>query len=167
MKKYIFVIICTVSVVLWVAFIFANSTDNAAESSSKSSEVQEIINDIAQSAGIDEQISEYAVRKTAHFAEYMLLGILISLDAFCIALLAREKRLLHFIFKALPAIPLSFAVALIDEFAIQAESAGRVPSFGDVLIDISGASFGALLICTILFTTYFLRKRRRENNDAV
>ena len=85
MKRYVFAIICTLAVVLWVAFIFANSAQTGEESGATSSDVQELINEILHNIGIDATLSEHTVRKCAHFGEYMLLGLLACADIFVLS----------------------------------------------------------------------------------
>jgi VanZ family protein len=59
-------------------------------------------------------------------------------------------------------IALSAAVALVDEFIVQASTEGRGPSFFDVLIDTSGAAVGAALIFGLLFALNRVRNRKAD-----
>ena len=47
---------------LWLGFIFGNSLKDAQASSEQSSQVQEIVNNVASSVGVKEPISESTVR---------------------------------------------------------------------------------------------------------
>ena len=92
-------------------------------------------------------LTNFIVRKAAHFSEYAVLGI-ISWGFFSARL--RERGRAPF--------PIAFLVALVplcDE-GIQLFVPGRSGQLTDVLIDLSGVCFGALL-ATILSA---LRRRR-------
>ncbi|MBQ8140724.1 MAG: VanZ family protein [Clostridia bacterium] len=164
MKKYILItliIVCTLAVILWVSFIWSNSGESAEESGAKSEEVQEIVNEVAQSIGIEEPISEHTVRKTAHFGEYAILGALLACDALAVSYLSERRALPIILSKLSSALPIAFAVALIDEFAVQSRSEGRGPLFTDVLIDLSGAFVGTACVAVIFLIIHLVIKKRK------
>ncbi|MCD7750010.1 MAG: VanZ family protein [Oscillospiraceae bacterium] len=91
------------------------------------------------------QSASYLVRKAAHFTEYMILGVLMCL------LLSKPNGKPRFWWPEV----MCFAVASIDE-TIQLFSEGRGAAFRDVMIDLSGATFGVILAAIVLL---ILRKR--------
>lgn len=167
MKKYIFVAICSLAVLLWIGFIWSNSAQTGEESGETSSQVQEVINEIAESIGIEEPISEHTVRKSAHFTEYLVLALLICIDAALLSHACFVSYPLHTTLLMLSALPMGFAVALVDEFLIQASTDGRGPSFTDVLIDLGGAAVGALLSLAVFFAVYTILRRTAIKREKI
>ena len=157
MKKYIFVIIFTLAVVLWVGFIFSNSAQTGEESGATSSDVQEAINGILHSLGIDLSLSEHFIRKAAHFTEYMILGFIVCFDVSAILKLFDAKKLKSRALALSLAVPFSAAVALIDEFVVQRATEGRGPSFVDVRIDTCGAALGVIIVLIAVFFSAYLK----------
>lgn len=135
---------------LWLGFIFSNSLKTGVESGEQSGKVHEIINDVAQSVGIDKPISEKTVRKGAHFTEFAVLALLICLDLLAFGVLSIRKKLYVSSLLTLTAIPVSALFASIDEL-LQNLSEGRGPQVTDVLIDTSGA-----VVATLLFLICFV-----------
>ena len=165
MKKYISIIICTIIALVWVGFIWSNSAKTGEESGEASSQVHEVVNEVAQSVGVEEPISERTVRKSAHFGEYMVLGIIVCIDMIFVSkvFLSRSVKLRSL--SLLAALPFSAAVALIDEFVIQKNTNGRGPSFTDVLIDMSGVSLGVICILVgFLVAVYIAFRRKKVHN---
>ena len=74
----ILLLLLTVCVVL---FIFSNSRENAAESSSRSQQLTRFINYALRSVNLPWRVTEHLVRKAAHFLEYALLGFFVALTA--------------------------------------------------------------------------------------
>lgn len=160
MKKYIAVAICSIAVILWVAFIWSNSAKTGEESGEMSSQVQEVIVEVSEALDIDVPTTEHTVRKGAHFLEYAVLGALIGVDIILIcALFLRGKFWLE-VLKICVSLPVVFSVALIDEFVIQRATEGRGPSFTDVLIDMSGALLATVCVVLILALMRYLAFRR-------
>ncbi len=145
-KKFlqILLILLTVSVII---FIFSNSRENAADSSSRSQQITRFINYALHSVNIPWKVSEHMVRKAAHFLEYALLGFFVALTAASFT----AKKLL----RGVIAFPACLAVAVIDE-NIQRFSSGRTPSKLDVLIDFCGSSFGICFALGILIWVLYI-----------
>lgn len=132
--------------ILIAAMIFGFSSQDAAESSRLSTEVTTtIVEDVNvrlnkgwSPAEIAIQVFhwEFYVRKLAHFSEYALLGIALSIPMY--AYHVRKWKL------PLSAGLICFIYAALDEFH-QNFSYGRSPQFRDVLIDTSGALVGILI----------------------
>lgn len=146
MKKKTFRVTAVSLSLLNIIFIFSNSLMNASTSSSKSMGVRAIVNSIINKLGIDFEFTDHIVRKGAHFAEFMLLGILLTL-----ILIAFDLNLYKNI-----TIPLFIGlfVAVLDEF-IQLFVEGRAGLVSDVVLDFSGLLTGILL--TIL--GYIIKKK--------
>lgn len=134
-------IVLTALSVSAVCFIFGNSLMNAEESSELSGDVIEFINWILCSLNINIPLDENVLRKAAHFTEFTVLGVLLSVTVY----LYVHKRLRSF----LTALPIGAVVAVCDEL-IQTISEGRSCEVRDMLIDISGVLTGALIVMLII-----------------
>ena len=147
-KRRIWVGVLCLATVLWTAFIFSRSMQTGSESSEASGRLTTLLRGLL--GGIP--ISEYLVRKLAHFAEYMILSIPATM-----ALLLMNRRWL---------LPLAWIYAILvafaDEFVVQAMTAGRGPQFTDVLIDGAGALAGLLVTVTALLILRRLRGQRDQ-----
>ncbi len=155
--------ICIVLSLIWMVVIFLFSAQNGEESAQSSNK---IVNQVApivipnynelsafQKEEKKQELS-FVVRKGAHYCEYVLLGLLVSL-----ALpYDRCKRR----YTALIAMGICVLYAISDEFH-QNFSGGRSPSTVDVLIDSGGVLTGVLLACLILWLVY--RRIGRENSS--
>lgn len=101
----------------------------------------------------------FLVRKTAHFTEYAILGALFYLNFIQFPKLNSHPK------KILLPIPFSFLYAITDEIH-QIFVPGRSAQFRDVLIDTLGASFGCLLIHTLLILFIKLKSKSNSNKPA-
>lgn len=136
-RKNSFILYTSLSV-LWTGFIFSNSLKTADISGEVSGGVLNSINSILSSLPGSPSLTEHFLRKAAHFTEFWVLGILLTLLA--AGLLWKFKYALPFI--------LSFAVACTDE-TIQLFVEGRSGQFSDVLIDLAGAAAGFVTVLAI------------------
>lgn len=100
----------------------------------------------------------FLVRKTAHFTEYAILGSL-----FFINLRNTPKDLIKR--PLVISILFSFLYACTDELH-QIFVPGRSAQFRDVLIDTLGASFGCLLIHTLLILFIKLKSKSNSNKPV-
>ena len=162
MKKYISIIICTLTALGWVIFIWSNSAKTGEESGKASSQVHEVVNEVAQNVGIEEPISERTVRKSAHFGEYMILGLIVCIDMIFISNVFFNRSVTTRSLSLLVSIPFSVIIAMIDEFVIQGSTEGRGPSFTDVLIDLSGTTLGFILILIGFLIAVCVANRREK-----
>lgn len=140
---------------LWTAFIFMQSANNAAESIQQSNKVVEIVENTIETVGIeikDSDVLTHLIRKSAHFLEFGILGALsfLSIKAF---------RLKHFGF-VLFSFGYCVAVACLDEY-IQTFFQGRSCQISDVILDISGSLCAVLVLAGI---THLFAKRKNKNN---
>ena len=136
--------------IAYILFIFSNSLKPADLSSADSGTVLALVQNMFASVGLDGTvITEHFIRKLAHFSEYTLLGILLTV---CLKSYGfeRERRITVQVMSG-------FAVPFVDE-TIQLVVEGRSGQISDVWLDCSGVLFGtALCIAAIV-----LLDRRRE-----
>ena len=132
--------------ILWIVFIFARSLKNADDSTAESAFFLSLVRVFLPSA------SMHFVRKLAHFTEFFILGCLAW--AFLSGILAGSRKPLLSAFLASSGWGL--AAAVTDEL-LQLTSPGRSCQISDMLLDLSGAAAGALLL-SLLF--YILRRKR-------
>ncbi|MCC8182732.1 MAG: VanZ family protein [Clostridiales bacterium] len=124
-------------------FIFSNSLEIGSVSSARSGEVTAMLNQILSGIGLP-ALTEAAVRKWAHFGEFMVLGFWFML---CLRVYTR-----HYIRHISWPLLLGLLIANTDEF-IQLYVSGRSSSVTDVWIDFGGVCVGvgvamlALVLC--------------------
>ena len=152
-KKKILICIFAVLTLAWTAIIFAQSAKNGEESTEDTNKLMQIIENIADSIGVDADVSAKLLRKSAHFGEYAVLGVFAAL---LIAMLG--EKLLHIV-----SFGYAVSVAICDEFAIQRLSEGRAPQLTDVLIDSAGALFGILAFIGISCLVYATKKQENSS----
>ncbi len=149
-KKRIAAVSLIIISVLWFIVIFGFSGESSSASDKTSSRATEVVLGIFIKGFSDIPESEKAaltakynhpIRKIAHFSEYAVLGMLLSLTFLCFGKI--KKRFYLF------SVPLSFLLASSDELH-QLFVPGRACRFTDVLLDTSGAAAGALFIFLIV-----------------
>lgn len=142
-------ILLTVLTAAAVAAIFYNSSLDAVASSEQSGSLLEAVNRLLQALHLNIAVTETVLRKAAHFAEYAVLGALLTTTAYLYV--PRRGRSL------LLALPLGACVAVGDEL-IQLFPAGRSCEVRDMLIDFSGIVFAA---AAVMLITFCIDKRRK------
>lgn len=147
-------VIMTVLTVTAILAIFYNSTLDASDSTGQSTPLVEWINSILARLPIPFRVSVKFVRKTAHFTEYSVLGVLLSVTYYLY--LRKRKRVL------LATLPTGAVIATCDEL-IQLIPVGRSAQVSDVLLDCCGVLFGTLLVLAIISIIKF-RQRKKEQN---
>lgn len=136
-KKAIIFIILIVLAAATAIFIFSNSLQSGEMSMAESASVIEWLRPIIDPAGrLSTEKLQFIVRKTAHFAEYFLLGLELSV----ITLTISKKIFTPWLF--MPLFLILFT-AVIDEF-IQSFT-GRTSLLSDVLLDFFGG------VCALFF----------------
>ena len=140
--------------VLALTLIFIASARNGEQSAADSGRFTGVASDLLEKADIksDSQSITKFVRKCAHFAEYFALCLFLSLAVY----FAKGSIKPTFLSTVV-----CFAAAIIDEFLIQGNTAGRSPEWFDVLIDLCGAA-AAQLITVIVIS----RVRKRKGNAS-
>jgi VanZ family protein len=137
---------------LYILFIFSNSIYSGESSGYQSKVVMQIINDFLYKTGININLTEFFIRKLAHFTEYFILGNLLT-----VTIKAYVSRIRECVFLELF---LLLLVPVIDEF-IQTFSLGRSGNAGDIILDFCGALCGMLII---YFTMRVSTARRQLKN---
>ena len=136
--------ICVVLLILNLTFIWGNSLLPAEVSQKISDYVMELLPDVPEEP-LQQGEESHLIRKLAHFAEFTVLGILLS----WLTVLTKGKWW--------NSIVVGIAVACIDE-TIQMFIPGRGPGLLDVGID----SCGVLMGMVLLNTAYFLKRKRTK-----
>lgn len=138
-------IILVVITVFLIAFAFIHSSMPASVSSAESGSVLDILQSVFSFLGIQPELTEHIVRKTAHFCEYTAIGAMLLSCAFSFDKLKPYKYYINVMFCGL-------ATAVCDE-AIQLNVEGRAGMVTDVLLDFSGVLFGSIVML-LVFTIY-------------
>ena len=143
MKKKILILMT----IIWIMFIFFNSSQTAQVSGVRSGRIVSIIYDLFSWIGFDIEIGNLSIwiRKLAHVFEYLILGILVTIIVFDMNLKISYKYIYSF------TIPL--LVAIVDE-TIQTVIPGRSGNVLDVLIDSIGIIIGLIITVTIKTRRY-------------
>lgn len=123
-------------------FIFAMSSYNSKDSSELSMGLLRYINLLLGKAGFGDVLTEYVLRKIAHYSEYAVLGGLLFLDV--VSFTEDYKK------GSLIAPPAGLCIAALDELS-QNLSDGRTPKIFDVFIDFCGV-FTAVAILYLFFS---------------
>ena len=144
-------VVLTLLSVAAVSFIFYNSFQSADESTVRSTGLREAINSILRTLGIGWELTEHVIRKMAHFAEFFVLGALLSATA--LAYVPRPKILPT-------SLGVGIAVAVTDEL-IQSGSEGRSTQVSDMLLDVSAVLTAVLIAAGIRYLCH-----RRKGADA-
>lgn len=148
-------IVLTVLTVAAVGFIFWNSSMSAVESTEESSPVTDMLNDFLRSLDIPLTLTEGVVRKLAHFTEYTILGLLLSLTVHSYVRKPKKTLLLS--------LALGAVVPICDEL-IQLFPEGRSCEVRDMLIDFSGVAFAALIVFLIISIKEKRTEKKGENS---
>ncbi|WP_143322611.1 VanZ family protein [Clostridium sp. HBUAS56010] len=148
-RKHLWIIV----VVLYILFIYSNSMKVSAVSSEDSGRVLQIIQEIFQKFQLNAGwLTEHIIRKTGHFLEYSVLGVLLYGCMRSLELKREIRWSVHII--------IGFLVPFIDE-TIQLFIEGRSGQISDVWLDCGGIVFGTL------FTIGFLLISKRMENTHV
>ena len=128
-------------------FIFTMSSFGSDSSNAQSSQIIQVLHQVfpslsSHTSGLDANALTFIVRKTAHFTEYAILGILFYF--FYRQILPQKNGLRLFALAILS----SFLYACTDEIH-QLFVPGRSGQFTDVLVDTFGAFCGCLLLLAI------------------
>ena len=145
-KRLILRWLSIILLVLAVALIWGNSMKEGSESLEDSGAVKGFIEEFFSALGIDLEVAELLIRKTAHFAEYFALGLLALFAAWQNGL--PQKPILSGAFCVL--------TAIVDEI-IQSFVPGRNGNALDLLIDSAGAICAVAAVILILF----VKKRKK------
>ena len=140
--------------VCWLLFIWTHSMIPAEISSEESQFVGGLIRPFLELFIGSGAVTDFIVRKLAHFTEYAILGMLLS----SIALVRFERPDFYHLSYCLLIV---LAAAVIDE-SIQLITPGRSSQVTDVLIDTSGGLTGIILLRTAAFVRKHIRQSARK-----
>lgn len=139
---------------IYVLFIFSNSMKPADLSSADSGAVLRMVQQGLALAGIDSTVvTEHMIRKTAHFTEYAVLGILLC-NCFKTFVVTADRRMLSQVL-------VSFLVPFTDE-TIQLFVTGRSGQISDVWLDCAGVAFGTMVFATAVRIAGRMGVKRRD-----
>ncbi len=142
-----------VLIALTLVFIWRNSAMSVTASSNLSNKVAAIVKDILPSGAAEDFVVKY-IRKIAHFTEYGLLGIEVTVYLVLSDIKPAFMPL---------SILFSFIVGLFDE-CIQIFT-GRGNSMKDVALDVAGYTFYAALTYAFFLVLILVSKKRKDSND--
>lgn len=142
-RSHIFLILA----LLVTVFIFSSSMQTATESDHTSGQLLAIINKLLSCISVT--LSHTFIRKLAHFTEFFVQGVFLSLAA-----VYSRKGMKHYLFRIAGA---GLLTACADEF-LQNFFDGRSCQLTDVLIDFGGTSFAILAV----FLIFSLMRRCRD-----
>ena len=146
--------ILTVLTVAAIAAIIYNSSQDAIESTERSSPLTDWINGVLAGFPIPFSVTENFIRKLAHFTEYSILGALLSVTYYLYLQRLKKTLLLTLITGAV--------IATIDEI-VQLFPAGRSCQVSDILLDCCGVTFAAVIVMLIVRT--IKNKRLKKLNE--
>lgn len=125
--------------ILVTVFIFTASSQSGEQSAELSSGLLEFLMSLLDKTGLT--ITHLFVRKAAHFTEFFMQSLFLSLSAFY-SLKGLKPYISNIAFAGL-------LTACLDEFS-QYFSLGRSAQVSDVLIDFSGTICALILLCVVV-----------------
>ena len=154
-------VVSLVLLVAWMAFIFGMSANTGDESQGLSDRVAAMLASVfvpdynalapGEQASIVAAMS-FPIRKTAHFTEYAILGLLTLSVLWQVRRLVGKSAAVGFaacLVQAAPAMIFAFAYACLDEFH-QLFVDGRCGQPFDVGVDTAGAICAIVIACAVL-----------------
>jgi VanZ family protein len=139
--------VMTAASIIYIIIIFLNSIQTGSASSKQSGSIVMILQGLLDSMGLNVTVSSFIVRKTAHFIEFAVLGVLLG-----VTLRTYTIRIFAYIFTQLF---IGLSVAVTDEF-IQLFCVGRAGMVQDIVLDFTGFLTG--LGITIILYIIKMRK---------
>ncbi|GLC83387.1 VanZ family protein [Lacrimispora brassicae] len=151
--------IWTAVTLLYIMFIFSNSMKPAKISSADSGWVLRMAQESFGSMGISTRwLTEHMIRKTGHFSEYTLLGILLYGWVKSYGFPTERRYFIR--------LTAGFMVPFVDE-TIQLMVEGRSGQISDVWLDCGGVAFGLLLAALLLRYNRMEKKYDKKlSNDS-
>lgn len=155
---------------IWTGFIFGNSLRDAEKSTQQSDKVQQVVNQVLDQAGLDVTVESESVRNGAHFFEFAVLAVLVSLDIIFIYAAPRISRRAYLHKKGLLVLcitlPVCSLLAVIDEL-LQLTSEGRSCDIRDVAVDSLGVLMGFCIAALIFTVVYMLVRHARGASEPI
>lgn len=135
------IVVWTLVLIAWVAFMWGHSLANGVISSSESSRAVRLLRPLLEAMGFsNEHDMTYFVRKTAHFCEYAVMGMLLYKNGLVRGRNRRDGSGWW--------VAIALAIPVADEF-IQSFVDGRSSLVSDVVLDFVGAGCGLLVVLGI------------------
>lgn len=152
---YTFRTVMTILSIAFVCFIWGNSLVPGKESGALSLSIRDFVNNILRNIGINAEVTNYMVRKAAHFTEHMFFGacLLVTLRSYTKDIIRYLSNILF----------IGLLVPVIDEF-IQLFIDGRGGEIKDVIIDFSGILTG-IIIASIIVRLVDRNRMRNKNKE--
>ncbi len=150
-KRKTFFIIMLIITGLYIAFIWWHSTMTAEKSATESLTVLSFIKNIFKAIGINSNLTDHIIRKSAHFCEFALLGCLTTWTAY-----AGNHRIVK---NLMSTGFVCLGTAVIDEL-VQISAKGRSAEVTDVALDFCGAVAGFLFFILIFAIVRLIRKAK-------
>lgn len=150
-RQYFLKIFFTFLTLGFIIFIFSNSLFPGPESSEKSRAVMQTINRFLSAFGLG-PVTEYFIRKLAHFTEYFALGVLLTATV-----RMYDTKPFRLIFTELFIL---LSVPVLDEF-LQTLIPARNGDVRDVLLDFSGGLL-ATALCLAAMLLFDLHKANQK-----
>ena len=154
-KRDIWSLVLLVFITATLVFIWTNSMEAPAESSEKSQWVMKLLTPILEVFVGKGNVTEFLVRKLAHFCEFGLLGCELSL-----MLILRKRQVLQWYVNVGV---FAFVVAALDE-TIQI-FADRGSSLADVWLDFAGAATGIVGVFVLYTFGAGVLSRRKQKRS--
>lgn len=152
-KHNVFYIILFVITTLYILFIWWHSTLTAEESTVESNNVLFFFTGFFKNIGINAELGDYIIRKSAHFCEFALLGLLCIWCSYI-----KNKSIIK---NLMPAGFVCLSTAVIDEL-IQINSKGRSAEVTDVALDFIGSVSGVLIFLLIFLFIRLLKRVKQR-----
>lgn len=150
------VVILIIVTIIYMFFIWIHSAMPADVSAQESLTVLDCFDVIFKSLGFSIELTDHIVRKTAHFCEFALLGLLVLWTANKI----NNKIAVNLLSCGF----ICLATAIVDE-TIQLFSPGRAGMIVDVVLDFSGICFGFLFFVIVYNIFLYIKGKKRSNSD--
>ncbi len=152
-NKTVFRIALIALILATLAFIFSNSALTREESSEQSGRVAELLKLILPEDTFLGAVIQKYLRKIAHFSEFALLGIFVTLYSISFCEINKKNILLTALFGLLS--------GSADELLQRFTGRGSMPL--DVLIDLSGFIFAMLIVYLIYYIIKTYRREKPQN----
>ena len=150
-KHSVFSIIMLVITGLYIIFIWWHSTLTAEESTVESTNVLLFVVNLLKGLGFTLELTDHIIRKSAHFCEFALLGLLTLWSAYL-----NNKKIIR---NLMPIGFVCLATAVIDEL-VQIGSKGRSAEVTDVALDFCGAVTGVIIFLIIFAIVRLIKKAK-------
>ena len=147
----VFMIILTAG---YIVFILSNSLKPASVSGANSQSIVGVINSFFKSLNLNIVLTNHIIRKTAHFAEFFLLGI-ITTSAFRVFTKTPYKNIFTILF-------IGLATAVSDE-TVQIFVDGRSCQFTDWALDTAGIVTGAIIFLILNLIIRKIIEHKKED----